>query len=199
MQKTEEKTTKIAQKTVENPTKPATKNAEINPYLDYLYNSNVRCPYCRAKIRRYTTTCIRCGIHKSQIAAASNIRAKQIMREGTGEQIFMTRRRPSDVSFTAMILLLIVGIFGTHCFHVGRKIRGNIILISTMIGFGGILVYALFPHIRGQWLSLTGTHDLPLPNELLVIVALCMWVFDIFCVILGLFKYHVRLGEKDEK
>ena len=166
---------------------------EIDPRLDYLYNKNVRCPYCHAKILKYTSTCTRCGVHKRQIFEASNIRAKEIMRAKTGEKIFMTRRRPNDVSFTRMAILLIFGLFGAHCFYAGRRIRGYFLMSCMIVGLVGFtLSEFILPH---SVINIFTDANLPFPTDVLLGVAFVCWAYDVFAVVFGFFKYPIRLGD----
>ena len=166
---------------------------KIDPELDYLYNKNVRCPYCHAKILKYTTTCRRCGIHKRQIFEASNVRAKEIMKERSGAKIFMTRRKPSDVSFTRMAMLLIVGLFGAHCFYVGRKIRAWFFVICTTLGLICVIIVGAF--VPQSAIEVFTNKSIPFPTDFLIVASLACWAYDIFAVVFGFFKYPIRLGE----
>jgi len=172
---------------------------EIDPKLDYLYNTTVRCPYCHSRILKYTSVCPRCGITKHQIHGASNKRAKEIMKNKTGELIFMSRRRPDDVTFTGMALRSFIGgLFGWHCFYCGRKIRGWIMLICGVVGLVGVACTASPKNPMRMYFEshiLFGTHELLPPFDLLLIVAFCLHALDFFCIALGAFKYPVRLGE----
>ena len=167
---------------------------EIDPRLDYLYNKDVRCPYCHARIVKYTTTCPRCGIHKKQIFEASNVRAKEIMKAKTGEKIFMTRHRPDDVVFMRMVMLsLVCGLFGAHCFYVGRRIRGYIILFSTIFGLiSAICVQIFVPDSVMQYFRST---IILFPTDIFLVGAFICWAYDFFGVVFGFFKYPIRLGE----
>ena len=172
----------------------------VDEKLDRLYNKNVRCPYCRARIHKYTTTCERCGITKKQILNASNARAKEIKKQKTGGKIVFTRNRPSDVSFTRLVLCLLLGLFGVHNFYVGRKIRGWVML-------GGILIviasFFIFPASRDGELhpvnALFVDNGMESPFFLLGAAVFVMWAYDMFSIVFGFYKYPVRLGEKTEK
>jgi TM2 domain-containing membrane protein YozV len=171
---------------------------EIDPYLDRLYNSNVRCPYCKARILKYTTTCPRCGIHKKQIYEASNIKAKKIIKEKTGEKVFLMARKPVDVSFTKMALLcLFLGFAGAHCFYVGRKIRGWFMACSTVIGMVGSIVSSIKEEWRTIFTSIAIWEDVTLlfPTDYFMLIFIIMWGIDFIAIVFNLFKYPVRLGE----
>ena len=167
----------------------------IDPYLDYLYNSNVRCPYCKRRIVKYTTVCQRCGVHKKQIAESSNVRAKQIKKEKSGAKLFSTRRRPRDVSFTSMALFLIIGMFGAHRFLVGRKISGWIMLVCGVVGFVGIFL----PENWREWFNEAVPLSPAFPTDIFFAVAFVMWAWDCFAVVFGYFSYPIRLGEVENE
>ena len=137
-------------------------------------------------------------MHKKQLSEGSNLRAKKAKKERTGEKLFMTRRRPVDVSFTAMSLFLILGMFGAHCFFVGRKIRGWIIAIFFIIGSSG---YFIPQDWRQAYSDSINIAYFPFVTDIFLIAAVTMWIFDIFAVVFGFFAYPIRLGDKqhDEK
>jgi hypothetical protein len=169
------------------------KHEIIDPRLDHLYNRNVRCPYCHAKILKYTTTCPRCGVHKKQIFDASNARAKQMQKEKTGGKIFLTRRRPDDVSFTKMAFLILpLGLFGAHWFYIGRRYRAWFMLVATIIGLSGIFIPE---SVRDIFMGFY----LPFPTDAFLLASILMWAYDTFAVVFGFFKYPIRLGEQNEK
>jgi TM2 domain-containing membrane protein YozV len=175
--------------------------AEYDPALDKLYARSVRCPYCKTKIGAYQTTCEKCGLNKMQIYRASNARAKEMRREKSGGKIVMTRRRPDDVRLSRLAFSLVFGICGAHAFYVGRRMRGFVILGL----FTAFIVFSLiFPigdinnHLAGMhpWrAAFNSWGGMPFPTDFLGAAALFMWFFDIFAIIIGRFKYPVRLGE----
>jgi len=146
------------------------------------------------------TTCPQCGLHKIQIAYASNKRAKEMMKTGDRGKIVKMRRRPSDVSLAKLSLRLCVGFFGVHNFYTGRKIRAWIAL-GCAIGF--VLQAIFFPfgdinnNLEGMhsWRYACSEWGMPFPLDFLGVVPLVMWISDIIGIIFGWYKYPVRLGE----
>lgn len=168
---------------------------EVDNYLDYLHNKNIHCPYCRGKIRKFTTVCPRCGVTKRQIYDASNLRAQQIMREKTGEKIFLSRRKPNDVSFTAMSWRLVFGLFGTHRFYVGRRISGWFMLTCALVS---LVCFAFVPNSWRDYFNsiiLFGEHGLFFPTDFMLVIAFAMWAYDTIAVVMNFFAYPIRLGE----
>ncbi|MCL2570317.1 MAG: TM2 domain-containing protein [Firmicutes bacterium] len=168
--------------------------------LERLYSKKIKCPYCRAYIRKYTKKCLQCGITKEQIRHASNKEAKKIIKGQAEGRVLKTRVRPDDVNFTRMIMFVVfLGLFGAHCFYVGRRIRGWIVL-------GGFIIFMLsaiiFPFgtpdagfsdmhpLRQQFDNMRIWFPLDIPGLLAVFI----WVYDwVAVVITQRFKYPVRL------
>jgi len=179
---------------------------------DRLYVRKIKCPYCGARINKLQMTCEQCGISKEQIAHASNKKAKEMIREGERGKIVMIKSRPEDVSFSKMVSWLVLGLFGAHCFYVGRTTRGFIMLglIAVCIIFIFILPVghwdATMPDVNGNpiggivgmhpWRQTLSQQGWPFPTDFLGLAAFAMWSVDTFAVVFGWFKYPVRLGEK---
>jgi len=186
--------------------------------LDRLYMKKIKCPYCGYKIGSMQTTCDQCGLSKMQIARASNKTAKQMMRDGDGGKIVMIKRRPDDVSFGKLSAWLLLGIFGAHCFYVGRRLRGWI-MFGLMMAFiicvfifptgiwreatpeyeddDGVVTPATAAHFEGRhsWRSACDELSWPFPTDFFGAAALIMWAMDSFAIVLGFWKYPVRLGD----
>lgn len=163
--------------------------------LDILYNSSVRCPYCHMRIRKYTNTCPRCGIQKQQVFYASNQKAQLAMKNHTGEKVFLTMRRPNDVSFTGMILCLVFGgWFGLHCFRVGRWIRGTSIAILFA---GGVIVSSILVKVNPDLIHNSPTSKFlgMFPTLWCFVIGASLILYDVAAIVFAFFKYPVRLGE----
>jgi len=139
-------------------------------------------------------------LHKIQIARASNKRAKEMMKTGERGKIVKMRRRPSDVKLSSLCLMLIFGMFGAHHFYTGRKVWGWV-FFGCMIGF--IVLSIAFP-LGDLNNDLEGMHPIweasnewgmPAPHAFLGVFCFVMWVYDIFGIVFGWYKYPVRLGE----
>jgi len=145
-------------------------------------------------------------VTKEQIFESSNKRAKEIMKSRTGEKIIKTSRRPNDVKFLTMCLLLIPGIFGVHNFYVGRKVRAWLMLSIFIVGLALALYFTpgtmanSFEDIHVARQFFLDHSPIPIfPTEMLIIAAILMWICDIVAIILGWYKYPVRLGESAKK
>ncbi|MCL2755769.1 MAG: TM2 domain-containing protein [Firmicutes bacterium] len=175
------------------------KRIVVDEKLDKLYVKNVRCPYCRALIPKFTTTCVQCGVTKEQISAASHQEAKQILEGKAQGKVIMSKRRPDDLQFGRFVIILIFfGMFGAHNFYVGRKIRGWIMLCSMLLLIASFFIFNVgtaaenFQDMhpwrrtfRGVWF----------PFDAPGIIAIIVWFFDWFAVVVfHQFKYPVRLS-----
>ena len=177
-----------------------------DPKLDRLFMKTVKCPYCRFKIRSMQSTCEQCGLSKIQIARASNKKAKQMMKEGDKGKIVMVNRRPDDLKVSSFIMSLVTGIFGSHCFYVGRKKRG-FIMLGLLVAY---VVFSIIVFPMGTWEAgsgFVGMHPWreaamqfgAFPTDFFGLAVFMMWFFDIVRVAFGWFKYPVRLGEHPNK
>jgi ribosomal protein L24E len=163
--------------------------------LDRLYKRKVKCPYCGYPIEKFQSKCDKCGVTKYQISFASNTEAKQIMKNRTGEKIVKLRRRPRDISFTALALRLwLGGWFGLHNYFLGRKWRGLIqtIFISVFIATEVFLQTFGISAIVHDVFRMNG---LPVPTSLMGAIAILIWFYDIIAIVVGGYRYPVRLGE----
>jgi len=175
--------------------------------LDKLYTSAVKCPYCKNRIQKLQTACSKCGLHKVQIAYASNKRAKQMIKERDTGKIVKVRRRPTDVNMRTLGLLLVFGFFGVHNIYTGRRIRAWIVFGCVAIFIVQVFVFPVGDIVRteGGGIDFVGMHPwreaamvdwgFPFPLDFFGVVAMVLWLSDIFGIILGWYKYPVRLGE----
>jgi len=172
--------------------------------LQYFYSRNIKCPYCKNWIRKFVAKCDRCGVTKEQIADASNQEAKQIKKGKRQGKIVYTRRRPDDVSLPKLLLLTIfLGVFGAHCFYVGRRLRGWLMLGSFLLL---IAAFIIFP---------TGTGDVPMhawrepfqaaryfrwfPLDAPGFIVVMIWLVDWVAILIDRFKFPVRLADSKHK
>jgi len=181
-------------------TKP-TERKVVNNRLDKLYSSNVKCPYCRARIPKFVAECARCGITKVQISQASHQEAKAIL-SGKEEGIVMkSRRRPDDLNVRGLLLRVsLFGMFGAHNFYVGRKIRGHIalwcmvalIISVSFFSMGTVTADMMDAHPWRRAFEGTG---FPFPLDVFGLIAIVMWFVDWFAIVLfNNYKYPVRIN-----
>jgi len=181
----------------------------VDRSLDRLYARNIRCPYCRAVIPKFTSTCVQCGITKEQIANGSNKEAKRLMwgkDKGKGK-VLRIKRRPDDVPVVKFLLLLVFfGMFGAHNFVVGRRVRGWIMLISTTLLIASTFI---FPHASAgdladtahPWRAMFERNEwFPFfPLDIPGFIAVTVWFVDwIAIVIFNQYRYPVYIAATDE-
>ena len=179
-----------------------------NDKLERLYSKNVRCPYCRMMIPKYVVICEQCGVTKEQIAQASNRDAKEIIKgRGTGK-VVMTKTRPDDIDFVKLILItMFFGMFGGHCFYVGRRIRGMIMLGSMLLFILSAIIFPMgTPANMMQDMSPTRRIFVDagfwFPMDVPGLLVLALWFADWFAIVVfNSFRYPVRLAniEKNTK
>jgi hypothetical protein len=120
------------------------------------------------------------------------------MKEKSGKKIFLTRRRPNDVSYTRMLLYSLIGFTGLHCFHVGRRVRGWFMVCCSVIGFLTLFVPKAWRDYFMQY-KLFGDVPTGFPTDYVFLLGVIIWAFDVLAIAVGIFKYPIRLGEGNVK
>lgn len=149
------------------------------------------CPRCGLKSLKLYDTCPDCGLVFARLEVATNKDArKKILRRDT-DFIIKTSTLPKDVSYIKLLLLTIfTGIFGGHCFRVGRYWRGGILLVNFLL----LVMYVIF---NSQLIAVDGGG---LIASLTTIGGLVMmlWVYDIIMVFTKKFKVPVAIDLEGE-
>lgn len=172
--------------------------------LDRLYRKNLRCPYCHTLIPKGTAVCPTCGISKEQIYHANLVVSQQ--RKGAPKvkkpkpQIIMSKVRPASIPFWKMAVGGMFGFLGVHCFVAKRWWRGGFILgCMTLFIILSILIFP--PGTDGvathPWRELFENKTYLFPTDLFGYVAMIMWIWDWFCILLGSFKYPVVIDPQN--
>ena len=175
----------------------------VDEKLERLYNKKVKCPYCRGKILKYSTKCEQCGITKEQIRNASNEDAKAIIRKKAKGKVLKTKVRPDDIRFGKLVIFVVLlGMFGAHCFYVGRRKRGFIALSGMIIYMLGVIIFP-FPSYDvpiHPWRAAFENPGLIFPLDIAGLVSIVIWFIDwANIVIFQTFKYPVRIAKLPEK
>lgn len=164
------------------------KRVQADDRLDNLFMTEMRCPYCQTKMPKGTSKCKNCALTKEQIyyAKLSNPFKR-------GQNILMSKVRPAEMPYWKMVLGSVFGFFGTHCFMAKRYVRGTIMLLLTL---SFIATFFVFPPSLGEapahaWRNMFEIKGMMFPGDLLGVFALGLWVWDLFAVIFGQFKYPV--------
>ncbi|MCM1404407.1 MAG: hypothetical protein NC133_02820 [Prevotella sp.] len=170
------------------------KRVRADERLDALYMREMRCPYCHTKIMKGTAKCENCALTKEQI-----YHAKLTAPYRPGQNILYSKVRPASLPLWKMGLGGVFGFLGLHCFFAKRYLRG-IIILCLLAAY--ITTLIIFPPAVGDSLPnatryLFESKTYLFPGDLLGIVTLGMWVWDLFAIFLGQFKYPVvvDLGE----
>ena len=150
------------------------------------YAKKFTCPRCGLRCYEGIETCPDCGLVFSRLEIATNKDAKQKMRRHDHDFIIMTSKLPSDVSRTKLILYTIFfGVFGGHCFYVGRYWRGATFLTTFIAMFLMVVFNSSLAAIgNGALLGVLST---------LLGFIMLMWPWDIFMVVLKKFKVPIAI------
>ena len=150
------------------------------------YAKKFTCPRCGLRCYEGIETCPDCGLVFSRLEIATNKDAKQKMRRHDHDFIIMTSKLPSDVSRTKLILYTIFfGVFGGHCFYVGRYWRGATFL-TTFIAMFLLVVF-------NSSLAVIGNGALLGVLSTILGLIMLMWPWDIFMVVLKKFKVPIAI------
>lgn len=150
------------------------------------YAKKFTCPRCGLRCYEGIETCPDCGLVFSRLEIATNKDAKQKMRRHDHDFIIMTSKLPSDVSRTKLILYTIFfGVFGGHCFYVGRYWRGATFLTTFIAMFLMVVFNSSLAAIgNGALLGVLST---------ILGFIMLMWPWDIFMVVLKKFKVPIAI------
>ena len=165
------------------------KRVRTDERLDALFMRNMRCPYCQTQMPKGTSKCKNCGLTKEQIYYAPLVNPYK-----SNQNVLHSKIRPAALPLWKMGVGVIFGFLGTHCYIAKRYVRGIVMLLLT-VGF--IISCVVFPPSMGE----TAAHEFRamfesrtylFPGDLLGIVVLGMWVWDLFAIFFGQFKYPVQ-------
>ena len=142
-----------------------------------------QCPRCAYKCDNETLICPSCRLNFSKLELATNKAAKKMIFSGQKNKVVYIKGLPKDVKFSKLLLISIfLGLFGGHCFMVGRISRGIFMLI------GGI--FALVGSVLGSFKILA-----PFEYTLIILVGIVgfVWLVDIFNICFYKFKVPVYI------
>lgn len=149
----------------------------------------MKCPICGYNLRK-GNLCPYCKITESQIRGASNKRAKEYLKSGKKDKVFMSSTMPKDINKTRLILVtLLLGLWGGHNYYVGRKVRG---LYFTLSFCAFMILYGM----QQIWFSSAGFDVVVRVFALIEGVTILMWFTDFIRACCGSFSVPVVLGEK---
>ena len=149
-------------------------------------NGTFTCPRCGIKCLTGMESCPDCGLIFSRLEIATNKDAKKKIRRHDKDFIIKTNSIPSDVSYIKLLLLTIfVGIFGGHCFYVGRYTRGIILLINAIL----LMSYVIF---NKYLVDLDGGRLIAALSTIGGLFLL-VWAYDLIAVIFKKFKIPVAI------
>ena len=149
-----------------------------------------KCPRCGLLSPSQTPECPDCGLIFERLNMATNKDAKKKKLRGDREFIINTKKLPNDVSYIKLLLMAIFfGIFGGHCYYVGRYLRGIVFTLN--------IVFAIFLVIfNGYFLSLWYGLFMEFAAPIVGIITF-MWLWDIMMIALKKFKVPVAIDLKE--
>ena len=144
------------------------------------------CPRCGLKSLTLQDSCPDCGLVFARLDIATNKDAKKLIKRRETDYIIKTSTLPKDVSYIKLLLLTIfTGVFGGHCFRVGRYLRGSILLINFLL----IVLYVIF---NPELIAIDGGSLIAALTTISGLVMM-IWVYDIITVFMKKFKVPVAI------
>lgn len=149
-----------------------------------------KCPRCGEKNAKMAVKCSYCGLIFERLKWATNKAGKKMLHLGKKNKVVYTTKLPSDLKMYKILLMCIfLGLFGGHCFYVGRFKKGIL-----MLCFGIVFII-------GAILSMNNLIPVSIGTFIYIIVGALgiMWVFDIFNICIKKFKVPVSIELVEEK
>lgn len=148
---------------------------------------NKRCPRCNTKVPYGTGVCPSCMLNFQKFDEATNKEAKQAIKQGEKDRVLMRKGCPNDVNkIKLLIITLLCGMTGAHLYYVGRYKLGIFYSIFFAVGIiNAILTTFLNNALHGTWYDIF---------TILVLVwgaVICMWLIDLFKIVINKFKIPV--------
>lgn len=148
--------------------------------------STIECPRCGLRSLIGVESCPDCGLVFSRMEIATNKDAKKKILRHDKDFILYTSTLPSDIKFVKLLLMTIfLGLFGGHCFYVGRYWRGGLLLLNSI----ALICYSIFNA------PLVAIDEGRLIAALATISGLIMfvWIWDLVLVCMKKFKVPVAI------
>ncbi len=164
----------------------------------------MRCPNCGGRIRRGNDRCLKCGTKVDDIKKASHQLAIKARKEYEPDKVVFSTVFPKDLSYkTTLVLCIIFGWMGLHCYYVKRNFKAILLSCFTAAFMIFIIPFGIFMQ-TGEIGFLTNFMRSLLASGLYIIPcvlgALCVivWVLDFFALCFKNFSVPVVMPEKPE-
>lgn len=145
------------------------------------------CPRCNTKVETALAICPECKLNFQKFEQATNVAAKQKLKEGEKEQVLMRKGRPADVKFWKLLLLAVfTGFAGGHHYYVGRYKMGAFYSVFFAIG----LTYAIVTNVV-QNIKFTFAFELFYILVLVWGAVLALWIIDLAKICFNKYKIPV--------
>ena len=144
------------------------------------------CPRCGIRCLATADTCQECGLVFARMEVATNADAKKKIKRGDKDFIIKTSQLPADVSFAKLLIICAcLGIFGGHCYYVGKYKKGILQTVCVSI----ILLMGIF----NNWLYAYGLGE---AYEVIITIlgfSMLLWPIDLVLILMKKFKVPVAI------
>ncbi len=153
----------------------------------------MRCPICGCKMPQ-KTMCIYCKITGEQVENASNIKAKQAIKNKQRAIVHYSSVMPKDVNRTKLIVLtVLLGFFGAGNYYVGKYLKGAFCTTSWIL----YVPFGVTHYVVNQ--KLPAIELISQIFALFVMVTLLLWVADMINLVIKSYKVPVVIPESKTK
>ena len=144
------------------------------------------CPRCGIRCLATADTCQECGLVFARMEIATNADAKKKIKRGDKDYIIKTNNLPSDVSFAKLLTICAcLGIFGGHCYYVGKYKQGILQTICVSI----ILLFGVF----NGWIYENGLGEIMEIVSTILGFSMMLWPIDLVMILMKKFKVPVAI------
>ena len=144
------------------------------------------CPRCGIRCLATADTCQECGLIFARMEIATNADAKKKIKRGDKDYIIKTSQLPGDVSFAKLLTICAcLGIFGGHCYYVGKYKQGIIQTICVSI----ILLFGIF----NNWIYANGLGEAMEVVSIILGFSMMLWPIDLVLILMKKFKVPVAI------
>ncbi len=165
----------------------------------------MRCPNCGAKIKKGNDRCLKCGTMVEDIKKASHQMAIKARKEYEPNKVVLSTIFPSDLSYKkTLILCLLFGWMGLHCYYVKRNFKAILLTCFTVVFLIFIIPFGIFMQ-TGEVGFLTNLMTKMLFTKFYVIpcvlgaICVLVWASDFVALCFKNFAVPVVMPEKPEK
>ena len=149
-----------------------------------------RCPRCEEKNPINAYKCPSCGLIFDRLKLATNAAGKKMLKQGKKDKVIWTKDFPSDIKRSkAIILCVFLGLFGAHCYYVGKYTKAILMSIfgTLTIVIASLVVWSYIPD------------QIYMTSQVVGAIPIFVWLFDISAICFKRFKVPISIDILEDK